>query len=101
VDALRVFIMGAKKSLSDILFAKSPKALTTVLAFAQEEVSNRKRYQFVLNYSKSFKNRGWKPAQRHSDRDKNSITPLQNKTRYFSTQAKCRRVCSEVKRISR
>lgn len=39
-DALRVFITGTKKSLSDILFAKGAKDLPTALALAQEVESN-------------------------------------------------------------
>lgn len=62
-DALRVFVTGAKKSLSDILFAKGPKDLPTALALAQEVESNHERYQFALIYSKNIGDRGQKTEQ--------------------------------------
>jgi len=83
-DALRVFVTGAKKSLSDILFAKGPKDLPTALALAQEVESNHERYQFALIYSKNIGDRGQKIEQRHSDKDRNSIMPMQTKNPYFS-----------------
>lgn len=54
MDALRVFISGAKKSLSDILFSAKPKDLPSALALAQEVESNHVRYNFASNYAKSM-----------------------------------------------
>lgn len=54
MDALRVFISGAKKPLSDILFSAKPKDLPSTLALAQEVESNHVRYNFASNYAKSM-----------------------------------------------
>lgn len=51
-DALRVFISGLKKSLSDVLFSSQPKDMPHALALAEELEGNRERYNFAANYSK-------------------------------------------------
>jgi len=68
--------------LSDILFAKGPKDLPTALALAQEVDSNHERYQFALIYSKNIGDRGQKNEQKHSDKDRNSIMPMQTNNPY-------------------
>ena len=51
-DALRVFISGLKKSLSDTLFASRPTDLASALALAEELEGNRERYQFASSFQK-------------------------------------------------
>lgn len=51
-DALRVFISGLKRSLSDTLFAARPASLPAALALAEELEGNRERYQFAAGYQK-------------------------------------------------
>lgn len=51
-DALRVFISGLKKSLSDVLFSSQPKDMPHALALAEELEGNRERYNFAASYSK-------------------------------------------------
>lgn len=53
MDALRVFISGTKKDLSNVLFSARPTDLPSALALAQEVESNRERYLFATNYAKS------------------------------------------------
>lgn len=53
MDALRVFISGTKKELSNVLFSARPSDLPSALALAQEVESNRERYLFATNYAKS------------------------------------------------
>jgi len=40
-DALRIFISGLKRNLTDVLFAAKPKDMPSALALAQEVESNR------------------------------------------------------------
>lgn len=54
MDALRVFISGTRKGLSDVLFAARPSDLPSALALAQEVESNHQRYQFATNYARSL-----------------------------------------------
>lgn len=51
-DALRVFISGVKKSLSDTLFASKPEDLPSALAMAEELEANRERFHFALGYNR-------------------------------------------------
>lgn len=50
-NALRVFISGLKRPLSDILFSARPCDLPTALATAQELYSDRKRQEFAKIYA--------------------------------------------------
>lgn len=50
-DALRVFISGLKKSLSNTIFAARPTNLPAALALAEELESNRDRYLFASNFA--------------------------------------------------
>lgn len=54
MDALRVFISGTKKGLSDVLFSARPNDLPSALALAQEVESNHERYLFASNYARSL-----------------------------------------------
>ena len=51
-DALRVFVSGLKKSLSDTLFASRPGDLASALALAEELEGNRERYNFAASFQK-------------------------------------------------
>lgn len=64
MDALRVFISGTKKDLSNVLFSARPADLPSALALAQEVESNRERYLFASNYAKS-----------RDDRDRQRVEP--------------------------
>lgn len=57
-DALRVFISGLKRSLSDTLFASRPADLPSALALAEELEGNRDRYFFAANFGKNSDNDG-------------------------------------------
>lgn len=46
-DALRVFISGLRKGLSDTIFASRPADLPSALAMAEELESNRERFNFI------------------------------------------------------
>jgi len=60
-DALRIFISGLKRSLSDVLFSAKPKDnLATALALAQEVESNHERYTFATSFAKSLEDGGRK-----------------------------------------
>ncbi|KAH8274663.1 hypothetical protein KR026_004339, partial [Drosophila bipectinata] len=52
-DALRVFISGLKRSLTDVLFSAKPKDMPSALALAQEVESNHERYSFAASFAKS------------------------------------------------
>lgn len=52
-DALRVFISGLKKGISETLFSSRPEDLPSALALAEELESNRERYQFAANFNRS------------------------------------------------
>lgn len=79
MDALRVFISGTKKDLSNVLFSARPSDLPSALALAQEVESNRERYLFASNFAKS-----------REDRDKQKSEPqsvhgnIQNKNPHFA-----------------
>lgn len=49
-DALRVFISGLRKNLSETIFAARPSDLPSALAYAEELESNRERYAFASNF---------------------------------------------------
>lgn len=54
MDALRVFISGLKKPLSDILFSTRLADLPSALALAQGVEANHERYIFATNFSQRF-----------------------------------------------
>jgi len=53
-DALRVFISGLKRSLTDVLFSAKPKDMPSALALAQEVESNHERYTFASSFARSL-----------------------------------------------
>lgn len=55
-DALRTFISGLRKPLSDILFASRPSSLPTALAMAQEVEANHERYAFASSFANRTNN---------------------------------------------
>ncbi|KAH8361299.1 hypothetical protein KR200_006752, partial [Drosophila serrata] len=73
-DALRVFISGLKRSLSDVLFSAKPKDMPTALALAQEVESNHERYTFAASFAKSLEDRDKKQVPKAQDRQQ---TPYQ------------------------
>lgn len=77
MDALRVFISGTKKSLSDVLFSARPSDLPSALALAQEVESNHERYLFASNYARCLED---KERQKNDLRqhNRNSATGIQN-----------------------
>jgi len=56
-DALRVFISGLKRSLTDVLFSARPKDMPSALALAQGVESNHERYTFASSFARSQKDR--------------------------------------------
>lgn len=54
-DALRVFISGVKKSISDTLFSSRPEDLPAALASAEELEGHTMRYQFAASFSGDHK----------------------------------------------
>lgn len=48
-DALRVFVSGLRRNLTDVLFAAKPKDMPSALALAQEVESNHERYTLQLH----------------------------------------------------
>ena len=83
-DALRVFISGTKKSLSDILFSEAPKDLPSALALAQEVESNHERYQFACSFAKSREEKAQRNEQRQQMQPTfDKISPDQVKTPFY------------------
>lgn len=71
-DALRVFISGTKKSLSDILFSARP---------AQEVESNHERFQFASSFARNSEEK----AQRYEQRQqKQPITEIRQKLHFIN-----------------
>lgn len=72
-DALRVFISGTRKSLSDVLFSARPSDLPSALALAQEVEANHERYMFASNFARSIEERLQKAEQKQHNRERNQI----------------------------
>ncbi|KAH8310023.1 hypothetical protein KR059_010499, partial [Drosophila kikkawai] len=62
-DALRVFISGLKRNLTDVLFAAQPRDLPTALAMAQEIEANHERHAFASQYAKSIEEKYLRQGQ--------------------------------------
>ncbi|KAH8360710.1 hypothetical protein KR200_003963 [Drosophila serrata] len=71
-DALRIFISGLKRSLSNVLFSAKPKDMPTALALAQEVESNHERYTVATSCAKSLENRNRKQIPKAQDRQQTS-----------------------------
>jgi len=67
-DALRVFISGLKRSLTDVLFAAKPKDMPSALALAQEVEANHDRYTFASSFAKSQEDREKKQFPKAQER---------------------------------
>ena len=76
-DALRVFISGTRKTLSDVLFASRPADLPSALALAQEVDANHDRYLFAANFARSIEERTQKTETRQS-RERNPTQDSRN-----------------------
>ncbi|KAH8340329.1 hypothetical protein KR074_008540, partial [Drosophila pseudoananassae] len=91
-DALRVFISGLKRSLSDVLFSAKPKDMPTALALAQEVESNHERYTFATSFAKSQEDRDRRQTSKPQDRQQEKSFPHANqqfgagKNPHFSKQ---------------
>jgi len=86
-DALRVFISGVRKSLSDVIFSAKPADLPSALALAQEVESNHERYNFSSNFARSMEERAQKFEQEQPSRDRTVTSDRivqQGKNPYFS-----------------
>jgi len=87
-DALRVFISGTKKSLSDVLFSARPSDLPSALALAQEVEANHERYMFASSFARSTEEKLQRSEQRQQDRERNTITDsrsnLEGKNPHFN-----------------
>lgn len=80
-DALRVFISGTKKALSDVLFSARPKDLPSALALAQEVESNHERFQFANNFARSIEEKAHRNEhrqQKHLPSENNTSQPGKN-----------------------
>lgn len=66
-DALRVFISGLKKNLTDVLFSAQPKDLPSALAMAQEIESNHDRHNFAANYARALEEKAQKRSGDNHD----------------------------------
>jgi hypothetical protein len=82
-DALRVFISGTKKQLSDILFSARPKDLPSALALAQEVESNHERFHFANNYARSLEDRAQRNEQRYQ-KQQTIESSQQGKSPYYN-----------------
>lgn len=71
-DAMRVFISGLKRNLTDVLFAAKPSNLPTALALAQEIEANHDRYAFASSYARGQEEKAYKQEQRFNGEQKNS-----------------------------
>jgi len=93
-DALRVFISGLKRSLTDVLFSAKPKDMPTALALPQEVESNHERYIYARTFARSQEDEDRKPAPKTPERQQDKI-PSQpgqqlgtHKNPHFSRQHK-------------
>ncbi|KAH8259095.1 hypothetical protein KR026_004053, partial [Drosophila bipectinata] len=62
-DALRVFVSGLKRNLTDVLFAAQPRDLPSALAMAQEIEANHERHAFATQYARSIEEKHLRQAQ--------------------------------------
>ena len=85
-DALRTFISGLKKPLSDILFASQPSDLPTALALAQEVETNHERYLFATSFVNRNKNtfKTDAPFAKKNPIDSNFISKNQNPLKSYT-----------------
>lgn len=68
-DALRVFISGLKRNLTDVLFASHPPDLPSALDLAQELEANHDRYAFAASFAKGQEERANRSGQRSQGRE--------------------------------
>lgn len=62
-DALRVFVSGLRRNLTDVLFAAQPRDLPSALAMAQEIESNHDRHAFAAQYARSLEDKATRQTQ--------------------------------------
>jgi len=94
-DALRVFISGLKRSLTDVLFSAKPKDMPSALALAQEVESNHERYTFASSFARSQEDRDKKLFPKAQERQQANPhanpQPGTSKNPYFNKQHKAQR----------
>lgn len=56
-DALRTFISGLRRNLTDVLYSSQPEDLPTALAMALEIEANHDRHSFASNYARTIEER--------------------------------------------
>lgn len=78
-DAMRVFVSGLKKSLSDVLFSAQPQDLPSALALAQEVEANHERYVFAASFARNNEHRAY-PRENHNEQK------YQNKSPYYTVR---------------
>jgi len=69
-DALRVFVSGLRRNLTDVLFAAKPKDMPSALALAQEVESNHERYTFATSFARSQEDRDHKQYPKVQERQR-------------------------------
>jgi len=67
-EALRIFISGLKRTLTDVLFSAKPKDMPSSLALAQEVESNHERYSFATSFARSQEDRERKQFPKAQER---------------------------------
>jgi len=67
-DALRIFISGLKRNLTDVLFAAKPKDMPSALALPEEVESNHERYVFAASFARSQEDKDRKPTAKAQGR---------------------------------
>lgn len=61
-DALRTFISGQRRNLTDVLYSSKPEDLPTALAMALEIEANHDRHSFASNYAKTIEEEAFAKA---------------------------------------
>lgn len=74
-DALRVFVSGLKRSLSDTLFAARPADLPTALALAEEIEANHERYNHAATVARAREDKEKKFEHRQSQKQQEGHGP--------------------------
>jgi len=91
-DALRVFISGLKRSLTDVPFSAKQKDMPSALALAQEVAYNHEKYTFASSFARSQEDREKKLFPKAQERQQANPhanpQPGTSKNPYFNKQHK-------------
>ncbi|EDW40023.1 GL22922 [Drosophila persimilis] len=93
-DALRVFISGLKRSLTDVLFSAHPPDLPTALALAQEVEANHERYAFATSYARGVEEKGRSDQRQQGRQNQQSQGTNQSNQNHQGKNVQLRRRCS-------